>query len=345
MGNQAGKPNVYQQYYDALKQNPAATTPPLDPYELLGVSKTFTWDELKANYRRMANQVHPDKGGNAKLFQLLTDAFRTLAKEYQARSANVSHAERKAAYQDYANNMSRGANGGVNEGTTTGGGAGAEDRTRELMEARLGAVRRSERPDEPFQERFNRLFEEHKIEDEDHRGYGHIMASSSKTREEIHIPAAMKKFNKDAFHQAFSQLPIKETQVVKYKEPEAMVLTKNIAYTELGGKTDDFTHQDPTAKSGLFYTDYMQAYNEHNQRLIDPEKHARKEFKSIDDYDAYRVKKSARPISQREQQYIAQQKELAEQREAERLERLRKQDELYRIQHDKLKRAMIGSQP
>lgn len=343
MGNQAGKPNVYQQYYDALKQNPTATTPPLDPYELLGVSKNFTWDELKANYRRMANQVHPDKGGNAKLFQLLTDAFRTLAKDYQARTANASHAERKAAYQDYVNSGA-GANG-----MSGGGSAATEDRARELMEARLGGSRRSDRErdraDEPFQERFNRLFEEHKIEEEDHRGYGHMMAESSKTREEIHIPAAMKKFNKDAFHQAFAQLPAKENKVVKYKEPEAMVLTKNIAYTELGGKTDDFTHQDPTAKTGLFYTDYMQAYNEHNQRLIDPEKHARKEFKNVDDYDAYRVKKSARPISTREQQYIAQQKELAEQREAERQERLRQQDEQYRLQHEKLNRAMLGGRP
>jgi curved DNA-binding protein CbpA len=321
MGNQPGKPNVYQQYYDALKNNPSVPTPDVNPYEVLGVSKNFTWEELKANYRRMAGMVHPDKGGSDKLFQLVTDAFRTLAKEYQARSANVSHEERKAAARkEYIDPTE-------------------SDRMRQAMEARMGATRGA---DEPFQERFNRLFEENKIDEDDHRGYGHLMAASSKTREDIHITPVMKKFNKDAFNEAFGKLPTKESKVVKYKEPEAMILTKNIAYTEIGGKTDDFTHQDPTAKSGLFYTDYMEAYNENNQRLIDPEKHARKEFKNVDQYDAYRVKKSARPISEREQQYIAEQKALAEQREAERLARVQNQDEMYRIQHEKLQRLMLG---
>ena len=331
MGNQPGKQNVYKQYYDALKNGTAVPTIPtsgnaIDPYEVLGVSKQFTWDELKASYRRTASLVHPDKGGSDKLFQMVTDSFRQLAKEYQMRSANTSHHDMKQAstrfYEEHPGAASASARGA--------GGAG------------IGRGGYDKDSAESFQERFNRLFDEHRIEEDEQRGYGHIMAQSSKTREDINIAPVLKKFNKDSFNNAFNKLPMREqNQVVKFKEPEAMVVSKNIAFTELGGKTADFTHQDPMVKSGLFYTDYMEAYNEQNQRLIDTEKYQRKEFKTVDQYDAYRKKKSARPISDREQQHIAQQKELEEQREAERLERLKSQDEMYRAQHEKLTRLML----
>jgi curved DNA-binding protein CbpA len=318
MGNQNGKQHTYQHYYDALKNGGTGVgaLPPVNPYEVLGVSKQFTWEELKTNYRRMASLVHPDKGGSDQLFQTVTECFRTLAKDYQQRAEGASHIEMKQASQRHYDER----------GT-------APSPSLPIRQTYEG---------ESFQERFNRLFDEHKIEEDDHRGYGHLMEKSSKKREDISIPTTMKKFNKDAFHQAFNQLPTREqNQVVKFKEPEALVLTKNISFTELGSKTDDFTHQDPTAKTGLFYTDYMEAYNEHNQRLIDPEKYKRKEFKSVDQYDAYRTKKSAKPISEREQSYLNQQKQHQEQREAERQQRLVAQDEMYRAQHEKLQRLML----
>lgn len=334
MGNQPGKPHAYQQYYDTLRGGGAGggsgssgggNAPALNPYEILGVGKNFTWEELKSQYRRMAALVHPDKGGSELLFQTVSEAFRTLAKEYQARVADVSHMERRDAAARYYEEAETRRAGGL----FTGGGPSASA----ASAAGTG---------ESFQERFNRVFEEHRIEDEDQRGYGHQMAESSKTREDIHIQPAMKKYNKDAFNHAFNRLPPPKSEVVKYREPEAMVLTKNIAFTELGGKSSDFTHQDPTAKSGLFYTDYMEAYNEHNQRLIDPATVSRKEFRNVDEYDAYRAKKSARPISEREQAALNAQKAEAERREEERLERLKRQDEAYRIMSEKTERLMLG---
>lgn len=325
MGNQPGKQHMYKQYYDALQNGTVMPTLPstasqIDPYEVLGVSRQFTWEELKSSYRRTASLVHPDKGGSDRLFQMVTDCFRTLATEYKSRAENSSHIDMKQASTRYYEEQP------VRAAPIQASGRGDRDRD----------------SGESFQERFNRLFDEHRIEEDEHRGYGHIMAESSKTREDIQIAPVLKKFNKDSFNNAFNKLPSREqNQVVKFKEPEALVLTKNIAYTELGGKTDDFTHQDPTVKTGLFYTDYMEAYNEKNQRLIDTEKYQRKEFKSVDQYDAYRKKKSERPISEREHQSIAQQKEVAEHREAERIERLKTQDEMYRAQHDKLQRLML----
>lgn len=336
MGNQHGKYKDYQKHYEAWQNGGKDASPmDIDPYEVLGVSKDFTWEELKNNYRRMAHLVHPDKGGSPQLFQLITDSFKRLAKEYQHRQNERTHDQLKqdsGAFYEKQREMRE---------------------MRETMEnlpsyhpmaqSGSGSGTRADANTESFQDRFNRVFEEYKIEDDTQQGYGHMMAPSSKKREDIQVEQRMKKYNSEAFHSAFEKLPSTSKQISKYKEPEAMILTKNIAYTELGQKPDDFTHQDPTAKTGLFYTDYMQAYHEGNQRLIDVATVKRKDFKSVDEYDAYRQKKSQRPISEKERLFQEKEKEREKQREEQRLERLKQQDEAYRLQFEKLERLRLHS--
>lgn len=338
MGNQQGKPNMYEQYYDALrnkKELPQVTHPTshgsgrlgvteewdiedANPYEVLGLSKNFTWEELKTNYHRIARLVHPDKGGNEKLFNLVSNCFRKLAYEYKARQEDKPHHELKKESQWYHEKNSQDL--------------------RAMPPIPMNTSTHNE--NESFHDRFNRVFQEFRIEEETERGYGSMMTPSSKTRDDINIDRKVKKFTNEAFNEEFNKIPVRQ-QVVKYKEPEPLVLTKNIAYTEIGEKPDDFTRTDPTAKTGLFYTDYMQAFHEGNQRLVDPNTIKRKEFKTIEQYDNYRSQKTNRKMSSKEIQYMAQQKELEEKREQERLERVKHQDEVYRVQHEKLKRMMI----
>ena len=47
-------------------------------YEILGVSDKATQDELRAAYRRLVKQSHPDVGGSAAIFDMVTEAYRTL---------------------------------------------------------------------------------------------------------------------------------------------------------------------------------------------------------------------------------------------------------------------------
>ncbi len=51
----------------------------MDYYNILGVSKTATPDELKKAYRKLAAKHHPDKGGDTAQFQKLEEAYRTLS--------------------------------------------------------------------------------------------------------------------------------------------------------------------------------------------------------------------------------------------------------------------------
>lgn len=50
----------------------------MDYYNILGVNKTASPDEIKQAYRKLAMQHHPDKGGNEKTFQQINEAYDTL---------------------------------------------------------------------------------------------------------------------------------------------------------------------------------------------------------------------------------------------------------------------------
>jgi len=50
-----------------------------DYYKILGLEKSASPDEIKKAYRRLAHQHHPDKGGDNKKFQKISEAYRILS--------------------------------------------------------------------------------------------------------------------------------------------------------------------------------------------------------------------------------------------------------------------------
>ena len=48
-------------------------------YQILGVPETASQEEIKRAYRKQALQQHPDKGGDAELFQKLSTAYDILS--------------------------------------------------------------------------------------------------------------------------------------------------------------------------------------------------------------------------------------------------------------------------
>ncbi|HUD20573.1 MAG TPA: DnaJ domain-containing protein [Candidatus Saccharimonadales bacterium] len=47
-------------------------------YDILGVSKTASEEEIKRAYRKLAHQHHPDKGGSKERFQEINEAYQVL---------------------------------------------------------------------------------------------------------------------------------------------------------------------------------------------------------------------------------------------------------------------------
>jgi len=54
-------------------------------YEVLGVDKKATSDDIKKAFRKLAQKHHPDKGGDEALFKEITEAYSTLSDEKKRR--------------------------------------------------------------------------------------------------------------------------------------------------------------------------------------------------------------------------------------------------------------------
>lgn len=61
----------------------------MDYYQVLGVEKTASQDDIKRSYRRLASKHHPDRGGDAEEFKRVQEAYDTLGDP-----------ERRAAYDN-----------------------------------------------------------------------------------------------------------------------------------------------------------------------------------------------------------------------------------------------------
>ena len=321
MGNQGSRQITYEQYYEALKKSDPHSAQTLNvsdmglsPYDILGVRKNFDFDELTAAYRRIARVVHPDKGGSHHLFQMVTDSFRTLAHEYKFRTADRPHHELKREAQQYYQNH-----------TNT-------------------SAPPPRRADENFIDRFNRAFEENKLSDEADGGYGDMMAPSSKTREDISIPRMFKRFDTNTFNQTFDKTTLDTSkEVTVYKEPEALPLARKIQYTELGAdRPDDFSSTaEGTERRNLQYTDFKRAHT--MTRLVDPRSiQQRKDFKTVEQYEAARAKVLKAPETPEETAWRMQKQRAEEQAEQNRLQRLKERDRMIALHHDKVNQLLIN---
>lgn len=66
----------------------------MDYYELLGVARGASADDIKKAFRRKAHKLHPDKGGDAEEFKKVNEAYRVLSDpELKARYDQFGSAE------------------------------------------------------------------------------------------------------------------------------------------------------------------------------------------------------------------------------------------------------------
>lgn len=75
----------------------------MDYYEILGVSRSATQDEIKKAFHKLAHRYHPDKGGDEKKFKEINEAYQVL-----------SDKEKRAQYDQFGRVFS--AQGGPAEG-------------------------------------------------------------------------------------------------------------------------------------------------------------------------------------------------------------------------------------
>ncbi len=321
MGNSSSRQYTYHQYYEVIKNDKSfdfnkINYELLDPYEVLEVRKNFTWDELKDAYKYTAFITHPDKkGGNEIVFNFVTDCFKKLAYEYKAKQQDKTFIDLKKQVEEYYSNEEE------NKG-------------------------KPPPIDENFHERFNRTFNMCRLDNEEvDFGYGELMEKSSKEREDYKQENLFdkKKFDNSNFNKIFDKHTQKPpSQVIKYREPEPMILAKKMNYTELGGKRpDDYSSSvERDSKNSLIYTDYKKAYE--TTRLVSDEELSKiKEFKSVEDFQVYRDKKLKKGLSDKERRYMEMKKLKEEQEEEERIERLKNEAMRIKRINEKASRLML----
>jgi molecular chaperone DnaJ len=71
-----------------------------DYYEVLGVNKSATTDEIKKNYRKLAKELHPDKNNGSKEAE---DKFKEVSEAYEV----LSDKDKKENYDRFGHNSSR----------------------------------------------------------------------------------------------------------------------------------------------------------------------------------------------------------------------------------------------
>jgi len=324
MGNNGSR--SYDAYYESLKNQKKTTGSnnalDVDPYEVFGLSKDFEWDDLKNAYKRLAKLVHPDKGGSEEIFNKVTDCFKALAYEYKMRKSDRPHHELKKESQEY--NSKNSERGDISR-------FASKDHDESGMS---------------FTERFNKTFDENKLEEDDNsKGYAHMMAKSSKTREDLSVPTYIKpgkKLDMAAFNKTFDTVTLpKSSEIVKYKEPEALPLARRMQYSELGETVDDFTSSSTSRDSrGLQYTDYKKAYE--TGRLVDPRSvDERKQFKTVGEYESMRERVLGTAETEEELQYKAKKEKDAARAEEARLRRLSERDRIIEEHHNKVNRLLV----
>jgi hypothetical protein len=168
------------------------------------------------------------------------------------------------------------------------------------------------------------------------------MEESTKKREDINIEKLIKKnkIDNESFNEIFNKNVPVNKELIKYREPEPLILSKSLQYTELGGKRPDDYSSSIEKTNTLAYTDYMRAHD--GMRLVDPRLMKNvKEFKSVDEYEAYRDDKSKKILSAKELKKEELKALKGKKEEEERLERLRIYDKKIEKSYEKASQLFL----
>jgi curved DNA-binding protein CbpA len=237
----------------------------MDPYKVLCLGKNFTLEELRANYKRLALQLHPDKcrldpSTSNEVFKVLTLSYKALLKELESRAADKTFMELKSGYVGQQNGNDRN-NGSGGSGTAPihSGGTAPPDHGKKFNV-----------------ERFNAVFSQNKMQSAEDAGYQEWMEKNEPGRPPSSAPVA-------------SNNERSKKDVVIYKEPEAVLAVRGLSFHELGADgINDFSKPQTMGRHAIQFTDYKLAHT--TDKLVhEDEVEQRRAYKNVQEVEAERA--------------------------------------------------------
>jgi curved DNA-binding protein CbpA len=304
----------------------------IDPLKILNLPKDFTAQMLRDNFKKIALQAHPDKGGSEYLFNLVTQCYKYLAKELKKKEQDKQFHDLKTESQKYYQSQS----------------SSSSQYTNKTSQRQNNHTKTRENTNEPSKEslqshfykgsrfdsnKFNKFFEQNKFQESDKdTGYEQWM----KEQDVKEAPQYRGSFSSTNFNNHFDKNAKTQPNskvIIKYVEPEALVATKSLGFTEIGEEnTDDFSGENKSIKN-LNYMDYRIAHT--TSRIVDPSVVERQEFKDIKDLERSRGNIS---FTMNEQELLEYHKKKRQQEklEEQRLHQLRNYDHKVQQHYERL---------
>jgi len=195
----------------------------LDPYRILGVPYTAELPEIREKFKKIVLKVHPDRGGNAKTFQIVKQAYQYLYQYKTKEAKQLANEKRKLAdLKKERKEQKKKLNKGYK---------------------RIQKLQKINPNSKQFDNRtFNKLFDTFKTSDADDKGY----EIEESTKERLDASDIQRKYGEK-----------KKMQVAIIEEPEPIEASGQ-NYKKLGIKSvKDFSK---THQQGQGFTDLQQAY-------------------------------------------------------------------------------------
>ena len=283
----------------------------MDPYKILKVDKNCSVEQLREAFKKVAIKVHPDKGGNEELFNIVVESYKVIYKKLKSETGDKDFNELKNESRHQFNNMKKTKHVSFNVDQ-----------------------------DDEFNSKFNKIFDENRFHDTMDNGYGQFMRESTANRDEINIHKSVNNF-KD-FNTSFDDQDVMNKTVMIYKEPEPLTMSKSLAFNELGvDKIDDFS-SDTTKSKNIAYCDYMKAHT--TNKLVDKRYIKDKQsYNSIDDIEKTRSSQRFE-LSSEDRKRIENEIQREKDSEINRQVNIRKYDKNVTAHFEKINKLMVNHQ-
>lgn len=296
------KTRIKQALEKELNEELSNFTKEINPYKLMDLDQNCSLKDLEKKYKKIAIQVHPDRGGNNDAFQALTKAYLSIKKDLEMKIQDKDFFSLKKNSQIHNN----------------------ED----YDNAPLG---KGEKFNNSI---FNQIYEENKLENNNDIGYSNWIKNNTIANEKNNNKKELfnDKFNLSVFNSVFNdnrEIGKKNTQILKYDNPKP-ISNSNINFMEID--TDEqkgFTKENKDCN--LFYTDYKEAMTNTNNITCN------NLSENLKVRDIKSLKKERKNISftqsPEEIRLNAIKKKEEKQKEYQRLERIKKRDQLISKQY------------